>query len=298
MKTSANCKLSSLLSLLSFLTDRFCVFPRRGHFCVGGVKSPCPAGRFGNRLGLSSAECSGLCPPGHYCPIGSINGTFLRCPAGRYGATPGLHDSSCTDRCSAGYHCYEASTSPTQLQCAIVHQEFVGDFSQWNLFNNFNESIFPNNGNLTDFYRSRQVYLEHFQTVLYTDRITNRIRFQLIQPNSVYCPIGTSIPLTVLPGYYTTGFNASTRSDQSICPVGSYCVHGVRISCPGGTYGDQLGLYNETCTGRCSRGFYCPAGSTSSRQFPCPIGKHTSLRMIIISPISLLFQVATGVKKV
>ncbi len=39
----------------------------------------CPAGQFGAVRGLPSAECSGPCPEGHYCPAGSINATGLRC---------------------------------------------------------------------------------------------------------------------------------------------------------------------------------------------------------------------------
>ena len=42
-------------------------------------------GRFGAALGLSNESCSGLCPPGYYCPEGSHNATFHRCPAGKYG---------------------------------------------------------------------------------------------------------------------------------------------------------------------------------------------------------------------
>ncbi len=57
----------------------------RGYFCVNGVRSPCPPGRYGNVRGLSSEECSGLCPPGHYCLSASVNPKTNRCPRGRYG---------------------------------------------------------------------------------------------------------------------------------------------------------------------------------------------------------------------
>lgn len=42
-------------------------------------------GVYGAREGLSSPECTALCPVGYYCPEGSKNGTTYRCPAGRYG---------------------------------------------------------------------------------------------------------------------------------------------------------------------------------------------------------------------
>ena len=54
-----------------------------GHYCSGdGVKRPCPAGRYGQPVvglaGLSSAECSGLCHRGFWCPEGSTQ-PMARC---------------------------------------------------------------------------------------------------------------------------------------------------------------------------------------------------------------------------
>lgn len=43
----------------------------RGHYCVGGVKYICPAGRFGQFFGESTANCTGPCPAGFYCPEGT-----------------------------------------------------------------------------------------------------------------------------------------------------------------------------------------------------------------------------------
>ena len=37
-----------------------------GKFCVSGVASDCPAGRFGDTTGLASSECSGPCADGTY----------------------------------------------------------------------------------------------------------------------------------------------------------------------------------------------------------------------------------------
>jgi hypothetical protein len=144
----------------------------------------------------------------------------------------------------------------------------------------------------------RQVSLSQFPTVLLTNLLTSQIQFQLTEPNQVYCPLET-IPLTVLPGYYTTGNNATTHSDQMICP---YCMNGKRYPCSGGRYGDQEGLISANCTGICSRGFYCPAGSTSSRKFPCPIGKELQISIPLCHLIFLVYcysycQVVMEVKK-
>ena len=39
-----------------------------GFWCNGTHKMTCAAGRYGSAYGLSSADCSGPCAPGHYCP--------------------------------------------------------------------------------------------------------------------------------------------------------------------------------------------------------------------------------------
>ena len=56
------------------------------------------------------------------------------------------------------------------------------------------------------------------------------------------------------PGYYSAG--------------GSVGV-GVLLPCPGGTYGSQTGLANARCTGNCTAGYYCPAGSVTATQNIC-----------------------------
>lgn len=43
-----------------------------GTYCVNGTVYDCPAGRYGNSLGLSSPLCSGVCRAGFYCPVGSV----------------------------------------------------------------------------------------------------------------------------------------------------------------------------------------------------------------------------------
>merc|ERR1719163_1436630 len=44
-----------------------------GYYCVAGIRRICPAGRYGGVAGLSSAECSGVCARGHYCPKGTTS---------------------------------------------------------------------------------------------------------------------------------------------------------------------------------------------------------------------------------
>ena len=61
-----------------------------------------------------------------------------------------------------------------------------------------------------------------------------------------------------------------------ICPAGSWCPTNTRtwrsFLCPPGSYGNGTGLSSPKCTGLCSPGYYCNAGSTSQKQNICPAG--------------------------
>ena len=95
-----------------------------GSYCSGGEKTLCPAGHFGETTGLSTADCSGSCPAGYYCPEGSVSGTTNKCgsvdkycPAGSSAPTDvsegyysGPEDADVDVRsestiCPIGYYC-------------------------------------------------------------------------------------------------------------------------------------------------------------------------------------------------
>jgi hypothetical protein len=82
-------------------------------------------------------------------------------------------------------------------------------------------------------------------------------------------PAGARLPRIVTAGYFTIDGNATTKSAQSICPTGSYCENGVAYLCPEGSFGSQTALNTPACSGQCSAGYYCPAGSTSATAFDC-----------------------------
>ena len=76
--------------------------------------------------------------------------------------------------------------------------------------------------------------------------------------SSVYCPIGSVQPQAVTSGYYTDGgVNSTVNTLQLICPRGHFCVAGVRIGCPGGTFRGSFGGIQELECTICPPGFYC-----------------------------------------
>jgi hypothetical protein len=73
------------------------------------------AGYYGATTGLSSAACSGQCPAGYYCLIGSSSP--IPCVAGTYGGIAGISYSSCSGACAVNYWCQAGSTSAYQNAC-------------------------------------------------------------------------------------------------------------------------------------------------------------------------------------
>ena len=62
---------------------------------------------------------------------------------------------------------------------------------------------------------------------------TSLMKLELVtlrQPDLVFCPQGSGRPQVVLPGYYSSGGNSTTRSSQVICRLGTYCINGVSTS--------------------------------------------------------------------
>jgi len=225
-----------------------------GHYCVDGVQRPCPAGRFGMSAGLASPGCSGTCPEGYFCPEGSSNATSRPCPAGRYGSSAGLTDGSCSGLCAPGHYCPAGSSSPQQMPCAFLTPARAEDAGS-----GFRTYLTANDSTPT--------------SIVYVNNMPMRV---LSEPNSVFCPMGSILPIRPLPGYFTAGGGTTTRYKQIPCTLGSYCVNGVVHNCPPGRYGRTEGLWDPQCSGVCAKGHYCPSGSTSSTMYPCPAGKFGS----------------------
>jgi hypothetical protein len=102
-----------------------------------GVCPECPAGVYGDSVGLKTPACSGLCAVGYVCPPASnsstptpscpagrygdiVTSTCVDCPTGRfgplsgaasatsagiYGSSSGLTVARCSGPCPAGYYC-------------------------------------------------------------------------------------------------------------------------------------------------------------------------------------------------
>ncbi|KAF0698605.1 Aste57867_10762 [Aphanomyces stellatus] len=130
-----------------------------GFYCQSGVRYPCPPGTFGSATQLTTAQCSGPCTAGYYCPPASITGTTAacgdvslycpvgvgaptavlagtsqtvcdvgyfcqggiryQCPSGTYGTDAGLTVGQCSGWCAAGYFCPPGSTLAMAQPCPM-----------------------------------------------------------------------------------------------------------------------------------------------------------------------------------
>jgi hypothetical protein len=60
-----------------------------GYWCAGGVRRACPAGRYGAVAAQSSAQCSGPCAAGYWCPPASTSATEVPCGSAGVYCPPG-----------------------------------------------------------------------------------------------------------------------------------------------------------------------------------------------------------------
>ena len=243
-----------------FVNQRLC---EQGHFCIGGVKTPCPVGTYGLEFGLSRASCDGPCYAGYYCPRSSVTPTkcspgnwcdgnaSIPCPSGRYGSVPQLGSPTCSGPCKEGHYCPPGSTSETQARCP------AGTYGA------------------TRGLGSRGCSGECLEGFYCPTGSTQRNQFECGDAEH-FCPASSPAPLKTWAGYFSEGGNVdgTTRTKQTKCPKGSYCRFGLRFDCPAGTYGAAEGVQINTCTGPATPGFYTPRGSISPTQFPCPAGRY------------------------
>jgi hypothetical protein len=104
---------------------------------------------------------------------------------------------------------------------------------------------------------------------------------------SSYCPSNSTSPQPVLDGYYSTPLDVDvmTRSSQTQCEAGYYCVGGVRTSCALGTYS----LDGSTSCSACAAGYYgAEPGVNETCSGPCHEGYWYVLYKLSFSCVSLL----------
>ncbi|XP_033971267.1 zonadhesin-like [Trematomus bernacchii] len=284
-----------------------CVICPVGHYCVGGVAVPCPAGTYGPNEGLQRLRDCTICPAGFYCLEGSSRrptsqflctqgyyceeGTLTPngspCPAGTAGEQMGQTSRAGCKRCREGRFCPAGSSGPG-LPCARGRYCPAGTLE---------EVICP-----------RGTFTPHQGAISVKDCLKC--------PAGFYCPEGRSDPVPCPPG----SFNPLEGQDELddcrecyagkactqvalkapdvdcmqgfVCPPGSSQPNAPTNACPPGTLSDRTDLTDRSqcqqCLARyaclrgtggiqrpplfCFSGHYCPPGTMFPTQHKCPVG--------------------------
>ena len=265
----------------------------------GGVRRHCPKGTYGSQYGLETAQCSGSCPKGHYCPVRTQKPT--NCPAGRYGTVEdasntrnvswtgdnvielndprnihlinvGHYDARCSGPCALGHYCPAASTVASQLPCAAGRYGNVTGLRtsecspQCRGADDAGEAVGIVGGvaAFPNSYLCPAGDASLCEEGFYCPVGSTSSQMYSCGGDAYYCPRGSSIRTPVSMGYYTIPVGiqrAMNRSSQLECPRGSYCVGGIRRACPAGRYGATTGLSTPLCSGPCTPGHWCEEGA-------------------------------------
>jgi hypothetical protein len=218
-----------------------------GHACTSSQWFYCAAGY--ECTAGSPNTTAAPCAPGQYSTGGAA--VCPPCPGGAFGDAAALRTPACSGNCTAGYMCPPGSTSPTQVSCP------AGTYS------------LPGAASCTQCAAGR--YGDASTTA--DPECTAPCR-----PGSYGATPGQTSP--TCSGNCTAGYvcpAGSTTPTAVMCGVGQYSTagSGTCVNCPGGRYGDSMGLATPMCSGPCAVGYVCPPGSNTSTPVPsCPAGRY------------------------
>jgi hypothetical protein len=252
-----------------------CTICPRGSYCGRGISSPipcspgsfadaegasdctmCPAGTFLSFMGATNSTSCSACPSGSYCPAGSS--APIACPAGTFNPftrIPAL--SSCTP-CAPGTICPSSGLSMPNGTCtrgyfcprgASTSMQFPCPAGTWT--------------------SSTNATAANDCTVCPAGFACPSASFSPAPCSSGhFCPLGSGSPTAnpCAPGTYSILTNLTSQDECTVCPASFYCDGGL----------PRLGSLADA-TGNCASGYYCPRGTLTKRQFPCPYGTFSSL---------------------
>ena len=229
----------------------------KGHYCFGGVKIPCPKGKYGATEGLSVSNCSGDVDPGYWSAEGATSAQNRKCFPGRYSSLPGSTSAECQGSCLPGYYCPPGSISSSQKHCGSA-------------------KVFCPEGSGRPSVASRGYY-----TV--DSNLDNKTSSQTTRTTQLHCPIGSYCingARKVCPaGTYGRTKGLFTKQCSGKCLRGYYCPQEstypsqtMRLDtaannmrpCPRGTYQDQLGGRKVEDCKPCQVGYECLPASVDA----------------------------------
>eukprot|EP00970_Alexandrium_tamarense_P019930 scaffold14630_cov221-Alexandrium_tamarense.AAC.1 len=253
-------------------------FAPLGHYAKGGVLFKCAEGHYGDKVALTTDECSGLCEEGWYCPTGSTSQRQIVCGGAHHFCPTG---SSSPQKVQDGYY-------TTKDQIALCGP------GQYRKFDG--EEVHTNTSPIATkvqkgdcvlcpdktFKIVEGAYVEQCQPCgphakgtpdrmtcechqSATDRLSTKLHFDVKTKTCVDITGDEMKPPDIQ--YYSDSRVA--KVEEFPCEPGFYCQDGLRYSCPDGRYGDKHLETNFECSGHCNEGHWCGRESTSPTQNKC-----------------------------
>lgn len=240
-----------------------------GHYCAYGVDQKYPTGV--NQTGPFNNSCyddreigtGGICPVGHYCPLGSSD--ITPCANGTYTNKPG---SAACNLCPQGYWCPFGAINYTDYPCPKGYYCPAG--TKWvndnpcpiGTFNNrtmrfkLDHCLACPGGEYCDseaLSRTTGTCSPGYYCIINSTTATPSGGYMGdICKSGYYCPGGSDRPLPCNPGHYCA--NDGLNDTSGPCAPGYYCTTKAKIANPmdGNVTGDI-----------CPMGTYCPQGSVA-----------------------------------
>ncbi|CAM5128032.1 unnamed protein product, partial [Natator depressus] len=195
------------------------------------------------------------CPTGYFCPAGARYPH--PCQAGTYNPLRGQDDATDCRACPAGRVCTQAGLTQPDSECMAGYVCPMGSSRPHAPSNACPPGTFSNHLHLFD-----KSQCETCPARFVCTRGTGGKQKPPVPcPAGHYCPPGTKHPAQYKCAAGTWSNRTSLASEEEClpCPEGWFCVAGARVP-----------------SGRCSPGHYCPDGTRTSTQFPCPAGTYST----------------------
>ena len=266
---------------------------------------PCSPGIVGSTFDVSAQsgpQCSGLCPPGDFCPANTSQprlcpmGHFCAeaspaaspCTVGTWSNVTGLKAESECNNCPAGHACALASAMPTaclpgsfgaqpkQVTCELCPGGKYTSTSGNTACDECTRGYLCVEGSSAPQPCPGGTHAN--ASLAYLSSLAECLEC----PAGTSCSVGSSQPTACLPGSFGaqpkqatcelcpggkyTSTSGNTACDE--CTAGSFCPNGTAnpMACPAGTYGNRSGLDSASKCTTTPAGYYSAAGSSKPQQ--------------------------------
>lgn len=206
----------------------------------------------------------GICPLGHFCPQGSSEPK--QCLRGSYCGQLGL--ASPEGNCTAGYYCSGGDIIPNPRNCTAgyycpegTEREVpcpVGTFSPYAGKSKEQDCLNCTAGFYCPLPGKTEVLFQCLQG--YYCPSGSKHNSTVICPRGSSCPTGSGQPQNCVPGKYQ---DQEGQYECNVCLAGYYCDPSTNLT----------GVIYPT---KCTAGNYCPSGTKTEKQFPCPAGTYSN----------------------